>query len=45
MPISTENYSKEILELLDVYYESGAWKKYNWYDFLTKLVDVMSRCK
>ena len=38
MSISTKNYSKEMLELLDVYYETGIWRKYNWYDFLEELV-------
>jgi len=38
MSIPTENYSKEMLELLDVYYETGIWRKYNWYDFLEELV-------
>ena len=42
MPILTDNYSKEILELLDIYYESGTWRKYNWYDFLSKLLDMSS---
>ena len=45
MPISTDNYSKEMLELLDIYYRAGIWRKYNWYDFLEKLTDIMSKYK
>jgi len=25
-------------ELRQIYYESGIWLKYNWYDFLSELV-------
>lgn len=27
-------------KLKDIYYQSGAWKKYNWYQFLAALVDM-----
>lgn len=37
MSIPTGNYSREMLELLDIYYKSGIWRKYNWYDFLEVL--------
>jgi hypothetical protein len=40
MPIPTAGYSKKMLKLLDIYYESGMWTKYNWYDFLEKLVEI-----
>lgn len=43
MPISTDNYSKEMLKLLNIYYRAGIWRKYNWYDFLEKLIDIMSK--
>lgn len=28
-------------ELKEIYYESGIWLKYNWYDFLIELADIM----
>lgn len=37
MPISTDNYSERMFGLLNIYYQSGIWKKYNWYDFLEEL--------
>lgn len=43
MPIPTDNYSKEMLELLDIYYKAGIWRKYNWYDFLEELVKIMHK--
>ena len=30
----------EIEELKTIYYESGIWRKYNWYDFLEKLLEI-----
>lgn len=40
MPVPTGNYSEEMLKLLDVYYQSGIWRKYNWYDFLVELKEI-----
>jgi hypothetical protein len=45
MGIPKENYSKEMLELLDLYYESGIWKKYNWYDFLVHYIKTIHKIK
>jgi len=41
MPIPTEGYSPEMLKLLEIYYEAGIWRKYNWYDFLESLMKIM----
>ena len=43
MSIPTDNSSEKMLELLDIYYEAGIWKKYNWYDFLEELVKIRSK--
>jgi len=40
MSIPTDNSSEKMLELLDIYYEAGIWKKYNWYDFLEELLKI-----
>jgi hypothetical protein len=37
MPIPKDGYSKDMLKLLDIYYKSGIWTKFNWYDFLKEL--------
>jgi hypothetical protein len=41
MPISTKGYSRDMLELLDIYYESRACRKYNWFDFLKELQEII----
>jgi len=43
MSIPTENYSKDMLKLLNIYYKSGIWRKYNWYVFLEELVKIMRK--
>jgi hypothetical protein len=30
-------------ELKDIYYESGIWLKYNWYDFLKDFYQIMQK--
>jgi hypothetical protein len=45
MPIPTDNYSKEMFRLLDMYYQTDIWRKYNWYDFLEKLTDIINKYK
>ena len=45
MPIPTNSYSKEILDLIDIYYKAGIWRKYNWYDFLEKLTYIIGKCR
>lgn len=30
-------------ELKKIYYESGIWRKWNWYDFLERLADIIKR--
>lgn len=27
-------------DLKDIYYKSGIWLKYNWYDFIKKLIEM-----
>lgn len=28
-------------EFKQIYYDSGIWRKYNWYDFLEKLIEII----
>jgi len=30
-------------ELKEIYYQSGIWRKYNWYDFLQELCKIMQK--
>lgn len=32
---------KDLKELKEIYYESGIWRRYNWYDFLEKLLEII----
>lgn len=41
--MNTKDWSPGMIELYDVYCESGAWRKYNWYDFLAELVLILKR--
>lgn len=29
--------------LYDVYIEAGIWRKWNWYDFLAKLMEIVKK--
>lgn len=31
-------------DLKQIYWESGAWRKVNFYDFLAKLIEIRKQC-
>ena len=35
----------DIDELKDIYYKSGIWLKYNWYDFLKEFLRIANEIK
>lgn len=41
--MNVDSESPQIQELHALYLESGIYLKYNWYDFLKKLVEIVSK--
>lgn len=40
-PPGLEDYPDWLKEIHGVYLKAGLWRKWNWYDFLERLSDIM----